>query len=101
MAKIRKRSARPRPVESRKPAPADSLSETIFSDPRSGRERRDRSDASGPDNPRRYKRRPGDRRHSLSAKLEWWLQRSYVDSHHFIIKPAAHRRNRNRQDDDA
>jgi hypothetical protein len=101
MAKIRKRSDRPRPAETRKPAPAESYVETIFMDPRAGRERRNRPAATPSDDARRYKRRPGDRRRSLSAKLDWWLQRNYVDSHHFIIKPAAHSRNRKRQDDDA
>ena len=54
----------------------------IFSDPRSGKDRREtRGEASDP------RRVNGERRRS-KRNPEWWLETSYVDAHHFAVKSA-------------
>ncbi|MFM7275846.1 MAG: hypothetical protein ACKO4A_18720 [Gammaproteobacteria bacterium] len=67
-------------------SPSSALPEEIFLDRRSGRDRRDlRADAESSRSDRSDRRAgiPALGRSAL-ANGAWWLQRGYVDSHHFV-----------------
>ena len=63
------------------PEPAARAPKTIFDDTRSGRDRR--LDSAPVDDPRR--KNPDRRRGKI--KGAWWLERDYVESHHFVQTP--------------
>ena len=62
-----------------------SLLPEMFSDPRSGKDRREtRGQANDP------RRVNGERRRS-KRNSAWWLEKSYVDAHHFSVKSATNK----------
>jgi hypothetical protein len=73
--------ARPAPLEA--VAPPVPHAEAMFSDKRSGRDRRE--EAPQVDDPRRQ----NAERRSNKQKSAWWLERDYVESHHFVQKAAS------------
>lgn len=60
--------------------------EAIFSDKRSGRDRREEPGAK-PDS----RRSSPERRKGNVQQGAWWLERDYVESHHFVQKSASGR----------
>lgn len=75
---VRGKSGNPRP-----PKPGGGAAD-IFGDKRSGRDRRD-LEVSVDDT----RRQRSDRRtRAVAAKTSWWLERDYVESHHFVQKAA-------------
>lgn len=65
-------------------------SEAIFSDKRSGRDRRELQAKIGDS-----RRKAGvDRRQRTRARTSWWLERDYVESHHFVQKSSSGRARR-------
>ncbi len=60
---------------------------SVFSDMRSGQDRREESEPI-PEN----RRKAGDRRKAgARTRSEWWLDRGYVESHHFVQKSSGSR----------
>ena len=68
------------------PAPIAAVPEDIFLDRRTGRDRRDFLGASADSRRERSDRRLGIGAVGRAALAggAWWLQRGYVDSHHFV-----------------
>lgn len=67
-------------------------SQAIFSDRRSGRDRRDeaaKAAAAKPD--KGPPRSTAERRRGKVKQEAWWLERDYVESHHFVQKSSAGR----------
>jgi hypothetical protein len=75
--------------EPAQPAPAPPPQpEVIFHDARSGRDRREEAGKV------EDSRRQSSERRSRKLKGAWWLERDYVESHHFVQKSASSRRRR-------
>jgi len=70
-------------------------SDSIFGDKRSGRDRREEMQPFTEES----RRGTGDRRKTgRSSKAAWWLERDYVETHHFLQKSSSSRSSR--RDDD-
>ena len=69
-------------AEAAAPEPPAHSGVTIFDETRSGRDRR--LDSAPVDDPRR---KNPDRRAGKKMKGAWWLERDYVESHHFVQTP--------------
>lgn len=66
--------------------PARAEADSIFGDKRSGGDRRTDHSVS-PADPRRSNAER--RRTGRTSKTAWWLERDYVESHHFLQKSSA------------
>lgn len=71
--------------------------QTIFDDVRSGRDRRDVEAAAAGRTVDESKRAASERRRGQVKQDAWWLDRDYVESHHFVQKAAG---GRGRKSDD-
>lgn len=87
-----RKSSEGRPPGSARKSEADAQS--VFGDKRTGQDRREEAKPI-PEN----RRKPGDRRKAgKGAQASWWLERDYVESHHFVQKSSASR-HRKREDE--
>lgn len=70
--------------------------ESIFGDKRSGRDRRGTQQVSVVES----RRTVSDRRKAgRASKAAWWLERDYVESHHFVQKSSSSSRAHKRDED--
>lgn len=93
--KVVKATPPPQPQPGAAPAPPP---EQIFGDKRSGRDRREEAGAA--DDSRRTNAADRRRGNGAAGQGAWWLERDYVESHHFVQK-AASPRARSQGDEDA
>jgi len=77
--------------ESPPPAPQ----EAIFGDNRSGRDRREEA---GQTHDSRRKATSDRRQRGRGQKSSWWLERDYVESHHFVQKSSSSRGRKRERD---